>query len=101
MAGDKTLPKELNIGGQVIKIIIDNDLSFNSALGECCHVSNLIKLVDNYKNEIVPIDNIEQTLWHEIVHIILDRIGYHEISGDEKFVQSFSLLLHQAIKTLK
>lgn|SRR4030043_1171774 len=42
---------------------------------------------------------IEQTLYHEIVHAILDTLGKRELSKDEEFIQSFSLLLHQFEKT--
>ena len=44
---------------------------------------------------------IEQTLYHEVVHAILDTMGEHELSSNEKFVQQFSLLLHQFEKTKK
>ncbi len=44
---------------------------------------------------------IEQTLYHEAVHAILDTMGERELSNNEQFVQQFSLLLHQFENTKK
>ena len=42
---------------------------------------------------------IEQTLYHEVMHGILDTLGKRDLSRDEEFVQTFSLLLHQFERT--
>jgi hypothetical protein len=42
---------------------------------------------------------IELTLYHEVVHAILDTLGEKDLSHDEKFVKKFSMLLHQFEKT--
>jgi hypothetical protein len=49
----------------------------------------------------VPEDSQEQTLYHELVHCILDDIGQSDLSRDETFVSAFSVLLHQFVKTAK
>lgn len=41
----------------------------------------------------------EHTFYHELVHAILDTMGEEELSDNEKFVDIFSGLLHQSIKT--
>lgn len=49
----------------------------------------------------MPNDQIEQTIFHEMVHTILNEMNRFNLSEDEEFVQTFSLLLHQAIRTAK
>jgi hypothetical protein len=44
---------------------------------------------------------VEQTLYHEVVHAILESIGEGELSTNDKFVQNFALLLHQFETTKK
>jgi len=49
----------------------------------------------------VPEISQEQTLYHEVVHCILDEIGRNDLSDDETFVQSFAGMMHQFAKTKK
>jgi len=44
---------------------------------------------------------VDQTLYHEVIHSILDTMGEYELSKNETFVQNFSVLLHQFVKTKK
>lgn len=95
------IPKELYIAGQKITIEVDNTLSYDNELAAACNSENRIKVCEEFKGDILPDDMIEQSLWHEITHQVLYKMNEFELSGNERFVQSFSLLLHQAIKTLK
>jgi hypothetical protein len=98
---ENKIPTELYIAGQKITIEVDNDLSYESELAAASNSDNKIKLCEIFKGDKLPNDMIEQSLWHEIVHQILNKMNKFELSGNEVFVQTFSLLLHQAIKTLK
>jgi hypothetical protein len=60
-------------------------------LGLCEFQKSLISI---YVKEIDK-NLVEQTLYHEVVHAILDSIGESELSSNDKFVQNFALLLHQ------
>lgn len=42
---------------------------------------------------------LQHTFCHEMVHRILDAMS-HQLSGDEKFVDTFAGLLHQAWTTI-
>jgi len=95
------IPKELYIAGQKITIEVDNDLSYDNELASACNSENRIKICEVFKGDQLPDDMIEQSLWHEIVHQIFYKMNEFELTGNEKLVQTFSLLLHQAIKTLK
>lgn len=95
------IPTQLQLGGQTIKIVIDNDIIIDDNLGLSHDCKNLITIANKYKSDPLSFESIEQTIWHEIFHLILNKLGYDEQSDNEIFVQSVSLLIHQAIKTLK
>ncbi|WBC28453.1 hypothetical protein RPMD05_68 [Rhodobacteraceae phage LS06-2018-MD05] len=95
------IPKELYIAGQKITIEIDDTLSYNDELAAACNHKNSIKICKNFKGNNLSDDMIEQSLWHEITHHILYKMNEFELTSNERFVQTFSLLLHQVIKTLK
>lgn len=39
--------------------------------------------------------SMDQVLYHEVLHSILNTLGEYELADNEKFVQQVSLLLHQ------
>lgn len=39
----------------------------------------------------------EQVFLHELIHGILDQLGYSDECGDEKLVQGLAIGLHQAL----
>lgn len=67
-------------------------------LGLCDYSKSLISL---YNDEHTNDDAVEQTLYHEALHAMLNALGRHDLSEDEVLVQSLSLLIHQFVKTLK
>jgi len=84
--------EEFTIGG--IKWTVKKDearLNDLNLLGLCEFPKSLISIYDN------GIDNnlVEQTIYHEVVHAILESIGENALSANDKFVQNFALLLHQ------
>ena len=46
------------------------------------------------KQIIIPVC-MKNTFYHELVHMILIKLGYTELSDNEVFVQSFALMLEQ------
>lgn len=46
-------------------------------------------------------DNIESTFYHEVTHSILFQMGELELYGNERFIDTFSSFLLQALKTTK
>ena len=95
------IPKQVQIGSQTITIEVNDMISYDNELASARNALNKIELCIKYRNDELPIDMIEQSLWHEIIHHILYKMNEFELTGNEKFVQTFSLLIHQAIKTLK
>ena len=48
-----------------------------------------------------PKDRLESVFYHELVHAILATMGQNELYADERFVEVFSGLLHQAVTSMK
>lgn len=94
--------KEFKLAGKTVTIdevdTIDHE---TTVLGQCSLALLKVELANKWKGEIIPNESKEQTLWHEIVHLILDDMLKYELSENEEFVQNFSNLLYQVIKTLK
>lgn len=66
-------------------------------LGLCEFNSSLISIYT--KN--IDKNLISQTIYHEVVHAILESMGESDLSANDKFVQKFALLLHQFETTKK
>ena len=60
-----------------------------------------IYLASNFRGEACSMDYMEASFYHELVHVILDTMGKHELSDSEEFVEGFANLLHQYEKTKK
>lgn len=91
------IPKSFKLFATTINVKFDSlRLSNESALGDCSFTDNLITLSNNYKGEEISKSSIIDTFYHEKTHVILDAMGEHELSKNEKFVEVFSRLLRQA-----
>lgn len=90
--------KEFTLGA--IKWIVKKDeskLDELNLLGLCEFPKSLISIYKKGVDENL----VEQTIYHEVVHAILESIGENELSANDKFVQNFALLLHQFETTKK
>lgn len=87
------IPTEFSILGIKYKIEYARELA--DKLGVCDYNKAKITLLDDNLSS----DLMEQTFWHEVVHVILDSIGEKELSDNEILVNKFSGALHQIIKT--
>ena len=102
------IPKEFQIYGQSIKVEIGNkELSSIGDVAYADYLTNTIKLADFWNNEPVNETALEQTFFHELVHMILEKSGWQRSLFKDKheekehFVENFAARLHQAIKTFK
>lgn len=86
--------KRFTLGAREYKVEIVEHID-DTGLGRTYSPRGLILIAANCNGKELPKDSIEQTLYHEVTHAILDELGYNKLSSDEKFVQGFSLLLHQ------
>ena len=94
--------RSFTLGAVKWEVEVDNArLDDRGAYGTTFFHSSKILLQEKAQGVIRTAEAYEQTLYHEVVHAILDTLNESELSNNEKFVQQFSVLLHQFEKTKK
>ncbi len=95
------IPKSFKQYAQEVTIKYKKDLSIkDGSWGKSHYDVNEIELQDNeYDGVGLPNDKLEETFYHELVHFILYFAGEDELRKNERFVDVFGGLLHQALAT--
>lgn len=94
------IPKKFRLMGEEITVEFDNFIVHkHDAYGLAIFGESKIKLQDATDSVIRPKECIEHTYLHELVHFILHFMEETELKSNEKFVDVFSGLLHQALQT--
>ena len=93
------IPDKIRIGGQEISVVNEERLDDNK-LGTICVAEGVLRIADNFNNLKQCESSKINTFIHEIVHGILDTMGESELSGNEKFVCTFSSLLIDSIEEI-
>lgn len=82
------LPKEIQIGGQILKTQMCEELG--GKLGMCCCSNGYIKIATNTDGSVQTDSSILNTYIHECVHAILITMGRSDLNNDEVFVSTFA-----------
>lgn len=83
---------QINILGAIYTIkYVDYISKEELKIGEVDYINQEIKIMNDLSNDIKNI-----TLWHEIIHAILNQLGFEE-SENEHLVQSLATGIHQVI----
>lgn len=92
------IPSSVKIGGVVYNVYEAESVSDdeNILLGEVDYHKATI-----YINEDNHPDMKEQTLLHEMIHVILRMMGKGDLNEDEYFVDALAYNLHQVLKENK
>lgn len=99
---NKLIPKSFELGGHKWSIKLDNNIDYESAAaGNCDYWNQTIKLADSISNKKINEEQLENTFYHELVHAILMTMDERDLNKNEKFVEQFSVFLHQFMKTKK
>lgn len=93
------IPDKIRIGGQEIRVVNEERLDDNK-LGTICVAEGVLRIADNFNNLKQCESSKINTFVHEIVHGILDTMVESELSGNEKFVCTFSSLLIDSIEEI-
>ena len=93
------IPVNTRIGGEEISVVKEERLDDNK-LGTICVAEGVLRIADNFSNLKQCESSKINTFIHEIVHGILDTMGESELSGNEKFVCTFSSLLIDTIEEI-
>jgi hypothetical protein len=96
------IPSTYKLNKTIININIDDDECTEAgAYGLYYHQDKLIVLCNKFMGKPLSKKVKEQSLTHELIHSILDEMGEDRLNKNEKFVDDFAILLHQAFKTMK
>lgn len=94
------LPKQYTVGGQLMEIQQIEQIE-DGLLGQCSLAQGWIKIADKFGSSKQSETSKLNTMYHEIVHSILDTMGEKELSANEKFVCTFSGFLTEVLTTIK
>lgn len=96
------IPKEFKLFANTINVEFDEQrMNDKNLLGESSLPESKITLTTTIKEGEISEDQIQSSFYHEKTHMILDTMGEHELSRNEKFVEIFSQLLRQSDETVK
>ena len=92
------IPRRFQLFAHDITVEYDKNLSVRDQyVGRS--TPQLCKIVLQPANGGITRTQVEQTYFHELVHIILNNMERDDLSGDERFVDVFASLLLQATVT--
>ena len=94
------IPKSFNLLSHEIKVNFVEQIE-GDALGECYLTESYLNLATTYRGIQSTDKNMIDSFYHEKVHLILDAMGYHKLSSNERFVETFAQLLLQSELTAK
>ena len=83
------LPKKIQVGGTDIDVLMVSDIE-GGLMGESLLCSGTIKIARSAKGYLQSDSTMLNTFIHECIHMILDSMGETELSGNEKFVNTFA-----------
>jgi len=94
------IAKRFKLFGSTISVKFDNNkMSEETSYGSAHYKINEIYLADFMHGNKIDHNEIEASYYHEMFHFILNRLGYDDLSEDEKFVKQISKALQQCLTT--
>jgi hypothetical protein len=100
MNGSIIIPEKFFLNRKKIRVIVDNDYCMeNEFLGEADFTEKVITLCDTYAGKKLNKAEREKTYYHELIHMILDSMGKHNLKYNEDFVEDFAQRLYEYEKT--
>ena len=96
------IPKSFQLFGQTITVEwLDRLIEDQDAVGEAHYRANRIVLQRNNDGIARPQTQSEATFCHELVHWIFFMMNEDDLRKNEKLVDVFGRLLHQALTTME
>ena len=93
------IPSKIRIGGQDIDVELAERLP-GDKLGTVCLAEGKLLVARNFSDKKQSDASMQNTFVHEVVHAILDTMGENELSGNEKFVSTFSSFLVDVVEEI-
>jgi hypothetical protein len=94
------IPTIFKLGGLTFNVVFIESID-DVGLGRTKNCLGKIIIATKWYGFSIPDDSQERTFYHELVHSILEEIGYKELTTNEQFVDAFSALLYQFEMTKK
>lgn len=94
------IPKKMTVGGVDYVVNIKDVLNYNEYFGYW-KPQGTIDIAMGVEGDRVSESRMRTTLWHELTHAILDRMGRTDLNESEEFVNTFSAFLSGAIDTME
>lgn len=95
------IPKQIQVGGVLVNIKEIDKFQDTSLLGQCSLSQGEIKIANTANGNNQSESSKYNTFVHECVHAILDTMGEYDLSGNEKFVNSFAGFANEIIQSIK
>ena len=93
------IPSKIRIGGQDIEVCVVERIE-DEKLGQICLAEGKLLIADNFSTRKQSDTSKANTFVHEVVHGILDTMGETELSGNEKFVSTFSSFMVDVVEEI-
>ena len=100
MNGSIIIPESFKLNKKTIRVIVDDHYcTENGFVGEADFTEKVITLCDKYAGKRIKKPEKEKTYYHELIHMILDSMGKHNLKYNEGFVEEFAQRLYEYEKT--
>ena len=93
------IPSKIRIGGQDIEVCVVERIE-DEKLGQICLAEGKMLIADNFSTKKQSDTSKANTFVHEVVHGILDIMYENELSGNEKFVSTFSSFMVDVVEEI-
>ena len=93
------LPKRFKLGGRMVNVSEVETLA--ERLGHANAPLGIIEIEKKFNGEIMPMDQKQQTFFHELMHCIFYEVGRNDLADDETLVQCIAVMLHQFHMTVE
>jgi len=97
------IPKKVKVGDKWYSVEVVEAMVEKNLMGKVYYPEQKIKIglaSTQTGKKFAPTD-VNDTFWHELVHAILDDMGYDTLNRSERFVTGFAKRLNKAIETAR
>ena len=97
------IPKKLRVGDKWYSVEVVEAMVEKGFMGKVYYPEQKIRigLASTQTGKKFATTDVNDTFWHELVHAILNDMGYDTLNRNEKFVTGFAKRLNKAIETAR
>lgn len=98
---DFKIPTKFSIGGFDYRVEETASLRYGEEYGHWNGSKCSILLAKTAGGDELSEERKAQTFFHELTHAVLDAMGEDKLNENEQFIDAFSNLFYQALKTME